>query len=46
MISVILCVGVKAQLVQQSGDSVRSRIRERELQQEVSIGSCYSLSGL
>jgi len=35
----IACVlgGVKAQLVEQSGDNARLKIRERELQEEVPI---------
>jgi len=36
----MLCVWyVKAQLIQQSGDGARLKIRERELQQEVCISS-------
>ena len=33
-------IAVKARLVEQSGDGARLKIRERELQQEVSIGYC------
>jgi len=33
----MLCAGMKAQLVKQSGDNARLKIRERELQQEVHI---------
>jgi len=34
---VFTCRDIKAQLVQQSGDNARLKIRERELQQEVCI---------